>query len=110
MLAAGRDTLKLRSEKLECSRRALMDYGNVSSNTIFHVMEYMREGLKRKGGEERGLALAFGPGITQRTICMHICCIFIYFRGWTYMSWNVLGYGHCLQYFKFNKILNTTSN
>ncbi|KAJ9680630.1 hypothetical protein PVL29_019832 [Vitis rotundifolia] len=64
MLAAGRDTLKLRSEKLECRRRALMDYGNVSSNTIFYVMEYMREGLKRKGGEEWGPALAFGPGIT----------------------------------------------
>ena len=65
-------TLKLRSEKLECSRRALMDYGNVSSNTIFYVMEYMREELKRKkqgGGDEEeeeewGLALAFGPGIT----------------------------------------------
>ncbi|KAJ9680221.1 hypothetical protein PVL29_019507 [Vitis rotundifolia] len=89
-----------------------MDYGNVSSNTIFYVMEYMREGLKRKGGEEWGLALAFGPGIMfegilirslrQQTICMHISCIFICFLGWTHMSWNVLGYGHCLQYFKFN--------
>lgn len=57
-------TLKLGSEKLECSRRALMDYGNVSSNTIFYVMENMREELKREGGEEWGLALAFGPGIT----------------------------------------------
>ncbi|RVW15172.1 Type III polyketide synthase A [Vitis vinifera] len=59
-------TLKLRSEKLECSRRALMDYGNVSSNTIFYVMEYMREALKRKGGEEWGLALAFGPGLRSK--------------------------------------------
>lgn len=63
-------TLKLRSEKLECSRRALMDYGNASSNTIFYVIEYMREELmakkekKKNGGEEWGLALAFGPGIT----------------------------------------------
>ncbi|THF96478.1 type III polyketide synthase A-like [Camellia sinensis] len=58
-------TLKLRSEKLECSRRALMDFGNVSSNTIFYVMEYVREELRKKeGGEEWGLALAFGPGIT----------------------------------------------
>ncbi|GMH17214.1 hypothetical protein Nepgr_019055 [Nepenthes gracilis] len=63
--------LNLRPEKLECSRRALMDYGNVSSNTIFYVMEYMREKLnvrKMKAGleeeEEWGLALAFGPGIT----------------------------------------------
>ncbi|XP_047954043.1 type III polyketide synthase A-like [Salvia hispanica] len=59
-------TLGLESGKLECSRRALMDYGNVSSNTIFYVMEYMREELGKKGekGEEWGLALAFGPGIT----------------------------------------------
>ncbi|PON85577.1 Polyketide synthase, type III [Trema orientale] len=57
-------TLKLSSDKLECSRRALMDYGNVSSNTIFYVMENMREHLKREGGEEWGLGLAFGPGIT----------------------------------------------
>jgi len=56
-------TLKLSSEKLECSRKALMDYGNVSSNTIFYVMEYMREFLK-DGAQEWGLGLAFGPGIT----------------------------------------------
>lgn len=56
-------TLKLTNEKLECSRRALMDYGNASSNTIFYVMDYMRGELKR-GREEWGLALAFGPGIT----------------------------------------------
>uniref|UniRef100_A0A803PK55 Chalcone/stilbene synthase N-terminal domain-containing protein n=1 Tax=Cannabis sativa TaxID=3483 RepID=A0A803PK55_CANSA len=56
-------TLKLSSDKLQCSRRALMDYGNVSSNTIFYVIENMRELLKR-GGEEWGLGLAFGPGIT----------------------------------------------
>ncbi|KAL5571643.1 hypothetical protein UlMin_021240 [Ulmus minor] len=57
--------LGLSGEKLECSRRALMDYGNVSSNTILYVIENMREELdKRGGGEEWGLALAFGPGIT----------------------------------------------
>ncbi|CAL1392578.1 unnamed protein product [Linum trigynum] len=63
--------LGLEEGKLDCSRRALMDYGNVSSNTIFYVMEYMREELmkkkERKGGEykeEWGLGLAFGPGIT----------------------------------------------
>ncbi|KAJ1430884.1 Thiolase-like [Sesbania bispinosa] len=39
-------TLKLSSDKLEYSRKALMDYGNVSSNTIFYVMEYMGEYLK----------------------------------------------------------------
>lgn len=66
------NTLGLRSEKLECSRRALMDYGNVSSNTIFYVIENMREELKGKleEGEEWGLALAFGPGITFEGILM----------------------------------------
>ncbi|KAH9788538.1 putative helicase CHR10 [Citrus sinensis] len=62
--------LKLNNQKLECSRRALMDYGNVSSNTIFYVMDYMREELKRKGDEEWGLALAFGPGITFEGILL----------------------------------------
>ncbi|PKI77863.1 hypothetical protein CRG98_001750 [Punica granatum] len=66
------NTLGLTSEKLECSRKALMDYGNVSSNTIFYVMENMREELKGKTGEgeEWGLALAFGPGITFEGILM----------------------------------------
>ncbi|XP_034905686.1 type III polyketide synthase A [Populus alba] len=61
--------LKLNEEKLECSRRALMDYGNVSSNTIVYVLEYMRDELKRGGGEW-GLALAFGPGITFEGILL----------------------------------------
>ncbi|GAB4844306.1 hypothetical protein Ancab_037669 [Ancistrocladus abbreviatus] len=70
------NTLKLRSEKLQCSRRALMDYGNVSSNTVFYVIEYMREELKKKKKaaadqeEEWGLALAFGPGITFEGILL----------------------------------------
>ncbi|KDP28845.1 hypothetical protein JCGZ_14616 [Jatropha curcas] len=63
-------TLKLNTEKLECSRRALMDYGNVSSNTVFYVIDYMREEMKRDGGEEWGLALAFGPGITFEGILL----------------------------------------
>lgn len=62
--------LGLQGSKLECSRKALMDFGNVSSNTIFYVIEYMREELKRDNGEEWGLALAFGPGITFEGILM----------------------------------------
>ncbi|CAK8541334.1 unnamed protein product [Lathyrus sativus] len=64
------NTLKLKSDKLECSRKALMDYGNVSSNTIFYVMEYMRDYLKEDGSEEWGLGLAFGPGITFEGILL----------------------------------------
>ncbi|KAG2331003.1 hypothetical protein Bca52824_002183 [Brassica carinata] len=58
--------LKLKPDKLECSRRALMDYGNASSNTIFYIMDKVRGELEKKGrgGEEWGLGLAFGPGIT----------------------------------------------
>ncbi|CAI0376929.1 unnamed protein product [Linum tenue] len=62
--------LDLMPEKLNASRRALMDYGNASSNTIVYVLEYMvEEGLKMKdekneGDCEWGLILAFGPGIT----------------------------------------------
>ncbi|GFP80927.1 stilbene synthase 3 [Phtheirospermum japonicum] len=64
--------LGLEKGKLDCSRRALMDFGNVSSNTIFYVMEYMRDELKKKGsgGEEWGLGLAFGPGITFEGILL----------------------------------------
>ncbi|RZC67655.1 hypothetical protein C5167_011340 [Papaver somniferum] len=66
--------LKLKENKLKCSRQALIDYGNASSNTIFYVMDNLRnEFTMRKQaaslsggeqGEEWGLALAFGPGIT----------------------------------------------
>ena len=61
--------LDLFPEKLNASRRALMDYGNASSNTIVYVLEYMiEESLKRKTesqeDNEWGLILAFGPGVT----------------------------------------------
>ncbi|KAG0477856.1 hypothetical protein HPP92_012575 [Vanilla planifolia] len=59
-------SLGLRPEKLECSRRALSEYGNVSSSTVFYVLDYLREEMRRKEGgiEEWGLVLAFGPGVT----------------------------------------------
>ncbi|KAJ7967213.1 Chalcone synthase [Quillaja saponaria] len=61
--------LDLLPEKLNASRRALMDYGNASSNTIVYVLEYMiEESLKirreERGDTEWGLIMAFGPGIT----------------------------------------------
>ncbi|XVE48917.1 hypothetical protein DITRI_Ditri01bG0040400 [Diplodiscus trichospermus] len=65
--------LDLFPDKLNASRRALMDYGNASSNTIVYVLEYMIEGsLKRmtenQDEDEWGLILAFGPGITIKGI------------------------------------------
>lgn len=61
--------LNLSPEKLSPSRRALMDYGNASSNSIVYVLEYMLEESRKvrntNGGEnEWGLILAFGPGVT----------------------------------------------
>ncbi|KAL3597443.1 hypothetical protein D5086_009080 [Populus alba] len=60
--------LDLLPDKLNASRRALMDYGNASSNTIVYVLEYMiEETRKMKAGAANcdwGLILAFGPGIT----------------------------------------------
>lgn len=61
--------LDLLPEKLNASRRALMDYGNASSNTIVYVLEYMMEESSKinkedHGESEWGLILAFGPGIT----------------------------------------------
>lgn len=71
--------LDLLPEKLNASRRALMDYGNASSNTIVYVLEYMiEEGLKirKEGGgdPEWGLILAFGPGITFEGILARNLC------------------------------------
>ncbi|PKA45887.1 Stilbene synthase 5 [Apostasia shenzhenica] len=64
-------------KKMAASWRALRDYGNASSNTIFYVLENMVEQsqrLKKKmweveddeveEKEEWGFILAFGPGIT----------------------------------------------
>ncbi|KAF8112246.1 hypothetical protein N665_0065s0031, partial [Sinapis alba] len=61
--------LNLSPEKLSPSRRALMDYGNASSNSIVYVLEYMLEESRKarkinKGENEWGLILAFGPGVT----------------------------------------------
>ncbi|CAL0304317.1 unnamed protein product [Lupinus luteus] len=71
--------LDLSPEKLNASRRALMDYGNASSNTIVYVLEYMiEEGIKirKDGGEDPkcGLILAFGPGITFEGILARNLC------------------------------------
>lgn len=61
--------LNLSPEKLSPSRRALMDYGNASSNSIVYVLEYMLEESKKvrsmnESENEWGLILAFGPGVT----------------------------------------------
>ncbi|CAJ2679693.1 type III polyketide synthase B-like [Trifolium pratense] len=71
--------LELSPEKLNASRKALMDYGNASSNTIVYVLEYMLEEdkkIRKAGGgdSEWGLILAFGPGITFEGILARNLC------------------------------------
>ncbi|KAK7264093.1 hypothetical protein RJT34_31696 [Clitoria ternatea] len=71
--------LDLLPDKLDASRRALMDYGNASSNTIVYVLEYMiEERLKNikndQEDHEWGLILAFGPGITFEGILARNLC------------------------------------
>ena len=53
----------LREEQLAVSRGVLRDFGNMSSATVMFVLERMMAG-RSGGGEVRGHALAFGPGLT----------------------------------------------
>lgn len=54
------EALSLPAESLEVSRAVLAEHGNMSSATIFFVLER----IAAAGGAGDGLALAFGPGLT----------------------------------------------
>jgi predicted naringenin-chalcone synthase len=58
--------LGLAPELLAPSRRVLTDYGNMSSPTVFFVLERIGTELAATapGASRRGVALAFGPGLT----------------------------------------------
>jgi predicted naringenin-chalcone synthase len=57
------EALSLSAEDLHSSRQVLRQYGNMSSATIFFVLdEIMRQGQPRPG--DYALLLAFGPGLT----------------------------------------------
>ncbi len=56
--------LNLPPECLSTSRSVLNDHGNMSSATIMFVLARM---LESGGGEKRGLAMAFGPGMVAET-------------------------------------------
>jgi predicted naringenin-chalcone synthase len=55
-----RDALGLDDEQLAIPREVLAEHGNMSSATIFFILERIAAG--RVPGA--GLALAFGPGLT----------------------------------------------
>ena len=56
--------LRLPPEALDCSRRVLRDFGNMSSATVLFVLREMMD----RGSAGRGCALAFGPGISVETM------------------------------------------
>ncbi|XWS66401.1 hypothetical protein CRYUN_Cryun05aG0196100 [Craigia yunnanensis] len=69
--------LGLEKHKLRASRHVLNEYGNMSSASVFFVMDEMRnksveEGKHTTGeGLEWGVLLGFGPGLTLKTVVLH---------------------------------------
>jgi predicted naringenin-chalcone synthase len=56
--------LGLKPEKLRHSRSVLRDYGNMSSATVMFVLARM---MAHGSPKQRGLAMAFGPGMVAET-------------------------------------------
>lgn len=60
ILQAVEETLALPDDALAASREVLRDYGNMSSSTIFFILQRLRTQAARG----KCLAIAFGPGLT----------------------------------------------
>nr|3A5Q_A Chain A, Benzalacetone synthase [Rheum palmatum]3A5Q_B Chain B, Benzalacetone synthase [Rheum palmatum]3A5R_A Chain A, Benzalacetone synthase [Rheum palmatum]3A5R_B Chain B, Benzalacetone synthase [Rheum palmatum] len=66
----------LEKEKLKVTRQVLKDYGNMSSATVFFIMDEMRKKSLENGqattgeGLEWGVLFGFGPGITVETVVL----------------------------------------
>lgn len=63
--------LSLSEADTAMSRSILREYGNMSSVTIFYVLDHLRRSAPPAG--ERVLALAFGPGLTIESIFLRTC-------------------------------------
>ncbi|XWS59193.1 hypothetical protein CRYUN_Cryun08bG0100600 [Craigia yunnanensis] len=69
--------LSLKKHKLRASRHVLSEYGNMSSASVFFVLDEMRNKSVEEGkpttseGLEWGVLLGFGPGLTVETIVLH---------------------------------------
>ncbi len=61
-------TLGLDPEALTASREVLRDCGNMSSATIFFVLER----IARSDAPGAGIAFAFGPGLTAEGLAFHL--------------------------------------
>lgn len=71
VLDAVEHAFALPADRLTAARRVLAGNGNMSSATVLFVLAALLEGRPREG--ERGLALAFGPGLTAET--MHFTAV-----------------------------------
>ncbi|WP_448586948.1 type III polyketide synthase [Thermaurantiacus sp.] len=67
ILDAVENGLKLGEASLRWSRGVLRDFGNMSSATIMFILERIMAAPKPDGRAERGLAMAFGPGLACET-------------------------------------------
>jgi len=63
--------LGLRPDQLQASREVLRDYGNMSSATIFFVLEKLLQ--REVPAEEAVVAMAFGPGLTVESALLRLC-------------------------------------
>jgi predicted naringenin-chalcone synthase len=62
VLDAAERSLGLSADALTPSRTVLRDYGNMSSPSVLFVLSHMMHERPQRGA--RGLAMAFGPGLT----------------------------------------------
>lgn len=69
VLDAIQKTLGLSDDALTASREVLRDNGNMSSTTVMFVLEKL---LARGKPGEKGIAMAFGPGLTAETMRFEI--------------------------------------
>jgi len=67
ILDAVERALELPENALEPSRRVLRDHGNMSSATLMFVLRDMMADRAPGQPEERGMALAFGPGLAAES-------------------------------------------
>ena len=68
VLDAVEQAFALPPAALGASRSVLNDYGNMSSGTVMFVLD----SIMRGGGEGRGCAMSFGPGLVAETMMFHM--------------------------------------
>jgi predicted naringenin-chalcone synthase len=57
------EVFDLSAEQVEASRSVLRRIGNVSSGTVFFVLDQLRSKLQERSQPQTGVAMAFGPGL-----------------------------------------------